>query len=77
MLSTSWMNLIWLIASLLVLLCFRDKGGQLSIGNDMFITSSDADHGGDKDCGKSMSGYMVKLGSGVVLKLRNRVTISV
>ena len=36
------------------------------IGNDMFITFSDANHGGDKDYGKSTSGYMVKLGSGVV-----------
>jgi hypothetical protein len=36
------------------------------IDKDIFITFSDADHGGDKDCGKSMSGYMVKLGTGVV-----------
>jgi len=36
------------------------------MGPEMFITYSDADHGGNKDNGKSTSGYLVKLGSGVV-----------
>ena len=56
-----------------------EYGPDPSIGNDMFITFSDADHGGDKDCGKSTSGYMVKLGSGVVCwrsKLQQVVTRS-
>jgi hypothetical protein len=43
-----------------------EYGPDPSIDKDMFITFSDADHGGDKDCGKSTSGYMVKLGMGVV-----------
>jgi hypothetical protein len=43
-----------------------EYGPDPSIGDQMFATYSDADHGGDKDCGKSTSGYMVKLGSGVV-----------
>ena len=41
-------------------------GPDPSIGNDMFITFSNANHGENKDCGKFMSGYMVKLGSRVV-----------
>ena len=56
-----------------------EYGPDPSIGNDMFLTFSDADHGGDKDCGKSTSGYMVKLGSGVVCwrsKLQQVVTRS-
>ena len=32
-----------------------EYGPDTSIGKDMFITFSDADHGGDKDCGKSTS----------------------
>ena len=43
-----------------------EYGPDDSIGSEMFITYSDADHGGNKDNGKSTSGYMVKLGSGVV-----------
>jgi hypothetical protein len=43
-----------------------EYGPDSSLGKDMFITFSDVDHGGDKDCGKSTSGYMVKLGTGVV-----------
>jgi transposase InsO family protein len=41
-------------------------GPDPSMDNDRFITFCDADHGGNKDNGKSTSGYMVKLGSGVV-----------
>jgi hypothetical protein len=43
-----------------------EYGPDPSIDKDMFLTFSDADHGGDKDYGKSTSGYMVKLGTGVV-----------
>ena len=43
-----------------------EYGPDPAIGSDMFVTFSDADHGGDKDSGKSTSGYMVKLGSGAV-----------
>jgi transposase InsO family protein len=43
-----------------------EYGPDASIESDMFATYSDADHGGNKDSGKSTSGYMVKLGSGVV-----------
>ena len=49
------------------------------LGNERFITYTDADHGGDKDRGKSTSGYMVKVGSGVVAwssKLQQVVTLS-
>ena len=56
-----------------------EYGLDASIGNDMFITFSDTDHGGDKDYGKSMSGYMVKLGTRVVCwrsKLQQVVTRS-
>ena len=48
-------------------------------GNERFITYCDADHGGQKDTGKSTSGYMVKVGSGVVAwssKLQPVVTLS-
>ena len=51
----------------------------LSIGNDWIITYCDADHGRNKDNGKSTSGYMVKLGLGVVCwssKLQFIVTLS-
>ena len=54
-------------------------GPDPSIGNDRFITYCDADHGGNKDNGKSTTGYMVKLGSGVVCwssKLQPVVTLS-
>ena len=54
-------------------------GPDPSMGNDRFITFCDADHGGNKDNGKSTSGYMVKLGSGVVCwssKLQPIVTLS-
>ena len=36
------------------------------IGSEMFVTYCDADHGGNKDNGKSTTGCMVKLGLGVV-----------
>jgi len=45
----------------------------------MFETYCDADHGGDRDRGKSTSGYMVKLGLGIVAwssKLQSVVTLS-
>jgi hypothetical protein len=54
-------------------------GPDPSIGDDQFITYCDADHGGNKDNGKSTTGYMVKLGSGVVCwssKLQPIVTLS-
>ena len=54
-------------------------GPDPSNGNDRFITYCDADHGGNKDNGKSTTGYMVKLGSGVVCwssKLQPIVTLS-
>jgi hypothetical protein len=35
-------------------------------GEERFLTYCDADHGGDIDRRKSTSGYMVKVGSGVV-----------
>ena len=37
-----------------------------SIGPQIFVTYSDTNHGGNKDNGKSTTGYMVKSGSGVV-----------
>ena len=43
-----------------------EYGPDETIGSEMFATYSDADHGGNKDNGKSTTGYMVKLGSGVV-----------
>jgi hypothetical protein len=43
-----------------------EYGPDNTIGSEMFATYSDADHGGNKDNGKSTTGYMVKLGSGVV-----------
>ena len=54
-------------------------GPDPSMDKDRFITYCDADHGGNKDNGKSTSGYMVKLGSGVVCwssKLQPIVTLS-
>ena len=36
------------------------------IGSEMFVTYCDADHSDNKDNGKSTTGYMVKLGLGVV-----------
>ena len=56
-----------------------EYGPDESLGLEMFITYSDADHGGNKDNGKSTSGYMVKLGSGVVAwhsKLQSVITCS-
>ena len=47
--------------------------------NDLFITYCDADFGGNKDNGKSTTGYMVKIGSGAVSwcsKLQPFVTLS-
>lgn len=43
-----------------------EYGPDLSLGSDMFITYTDANYGGDKDCGKSTLGYVVRLGSGAV-----------
>ena len=43
-----------------------EYGPDPTIGEKMFATYSDADHGGDKDNGKSTTGYMVKIGSGIV-----------
>ena len=43
-----------------------EYGPDDTIGSEMFVTYSDADHGGNKDNGKSTTGYMIKLGSGVV-----------
>ena len=54
-------------------------GSDPSIGNDWIITHCDADYGGNKDNGKSTSGYMVKLGLGVVCwssNLQSIVTLS-
>jgi len=54
-------------------------GPDPTIGDDRFITYCDSDHGGNKDNGKSTSGYLVKLGSGVVCwssKLQPIVTLS-
>jgi hypothetical protein len=48
-------------------------------GEERFLTYCDADHGGDIDRRKSTSGYMVKVGSGVVgwsSKLQPVVTLS-
>ena len=47
--------------------------------HDHFVAYSDADHGGNKDNGKSTTGYMVKMGSGAVCwssKLQPIVTLS-
>lgn len=41
-------------------------GSDSSIGDRMFVTYCDADHGGDKDSRKSTTGYLVKLGQVVV-----------
>jgi hypothetical protein len=54
-----------------------DPGSE--IDQSMFITYSDADHGGNPDNGKSTSGYMVKMGLGAVdwsSKLQSIVTLS-
>ena len=56
-----------------------EYGPDSSIGKDIFVTFSDADHSRDKDYGKSTSGYMVKLGTGVMCwqsKLQPAVTRS-
>jgi len=56
-------------------LVYKPNPGQ----TDRFITFCDADHGGNKDNGKSTTGYMVKIGSGVVCwssKLQPIVTLS-
>ena len=56
-----------------------EYGPDPNIGRGLFQTYCDADHGGDKDRGKSTSGYMVKLGCGVVAwssKLQPVVTLS-
>ena len=43
-----------------------EYGPDTNIGRGLFQTYCDADHGGDKDRANSTSGYMVKLGCGVV-----------
>ena len=56
-----------------------EYGHDPKIGKGLFQTYCDADNGGDKDRGKSTSGYIVKLGSGVVAwssKLQPVVTLS-
>jgi hypothetical protein len=56
-----------------------EYGCDPAIGKAMFNTYCDADHGGDRDRGKSTSGYMVKLGLGVVAwssKLQPNVALS-
>ncbi|CAA7264651.1 unnamed protein product [Cyclocybe aegerita] len=54
-------------------------GPDPALGKKLFWTYSDADFGGDKDRGKSTTGYMVKLGRGAVCwssKLQSIVTTS-
>ena len=41
-------------------------GPDPAIGDEIFVTYSDADYGGDKGSGKSTSGYLVKIGLGAV-----------
>jgi len=56
-----------------------EYGCDPAIGKAMFNTYCDADHRGDRDRGKSTSGYMVKLGLGVVAwssKLQPNVALS-
>jgi hypothetical protein len=47
--------------------------------NELFTTYSDADHGGDKNTGRSTSAYVVKMGTGAISwrsKLQSMVTLS-
>jgi hypothetical protein len=56
-----------------------EYGPDGELGKERFLTYCDADHGGDIDRRKSTSGYMVKVGSGVVSwssKLQPIVTLS-
>src|ERR671929_620035 len=56
-----------------------EYGPNAELGQERFITYCDADHGGDRDRGKSTSGYMIKVGSGVVAwssKLQPNVALS-
>lgn len=41
-------------------------GPDPAIGDEIFVTYSDADYGGDKGTGRSTSGYLVKIGLGAV-----------
>ena len=54
-------------------------GPSSSTTTEMFQTYSDADHGGDKDSGRSTGAYVVKLGTGAISwssKLQTIVTLS-
>jgi hypothetical protein len=47
--------------------------------SELFTAYSDADHGGDKDTGRSTSAYVVKIGTGAISwksKLQSMVTLS-
>ena len=55
-----------------------EYGPDLS-SNDLLTVLCDADHGGNKDNGRSTTGYMIKVGSGIVSwcsKLQPIVTLS-
>ena len=43
--------------------------------DDLFVTFSDADHGGDKDSGKSTTGWIVRFGLGVVDWMSKRQSV--
>jgi len=48
-------------------------------GSELFVTYSDADHGGDKSTGRSTSAWVVKMGTGAISwssKLQSMVTLS-
>ena len=50
-----------------------------SVSKERFEVYSDADHGGNKDNGKSTTGYLVKMGTGAISwssKLQSIVTLS-
>jgi hypothetical protein len=53
--------------------------GPSSQSSELFSTYSDADHGGDKDTGRSTGAYVVKMGTGAISwssKLQSIVTLS-
>ena len=50
-----------------------------STSKDLFVGYSDADHGGDKDSGRSTGAYVIKMGTGAISwksKLQDVVTLS-
>ena len=56
-----------------------EYGPSADRSHEMFLTYSDADHGGNTDNGKSTGGYLVKLGTGAVSwssKLQSMVALS-